>query len=70
MPARARRDIVSKGVVATYHCVHRCVRRAFLCGYDAQTGRSYEHRKGWVRERLQMLIRGLLLSNAVGSNHP
>ncbi|MHC4390094.1 MAG: transposase [Planctomycetota bacterium] len=72
MPAKARRDIVSKGVVSTYHCVHRCVRRAFLCGYDARTGRSYEHRKEWVRERLRLLSTVFaveLCSYAVLGNH-
>ena len=55
MPAYARREIVREGEVGVYHCVARCVRRAFLCGQDALTGRSFEHRKGWIRQRLEEL---------------
>ena len=52
MPACARGELVRNGEVGTYHCVQRCVRRAFLCGADAVTGRSFEHRRGWVRARI------------------
>ena len=38
-----------------YHVISRCVRRAFLCGYDRVTERSFDHRKGWVVEKLAAL---------------
>jgi hypothetical protein len=44
---QARSQLVPPGSDGTYHCVQRCVRRAFLCGLDAYTGQSFEHRKRW-----------------------
>ena len=38
-----------------YHCMARCVRRAFLCGQDAFSGKSYEHPREWVVDRLKAL---------------
>jgi len=55
-----------------YHCIGRCVRRAFLCGTDRRTGQSFEHRKGWLVELLADLT-GIfaidLCAYAVLSNH-
>jgi REP element-mobilizing transposase RayT len=69
----ARRDIVGiEGSRGIYHCVVRCVRRAFLCGDDAYSGRNYDHRKEWIRGRLGLLTQSFgveLLTYAVMSNH-
>jgi REP element-mobilizing transposase RayT len=72
MPAYARRDIVAEDRVGVYHCIARCVRRAFLCGVDSYAGRDYSHRKAWVLDRLRQLA-GLfgveVCDYAVMSNH-
>ena len=32
-----------------------CVRRAYLCGVDDDTGINYEHRRAWIADRLKTL---------------
>ncbi len=72
MPSYARKEIVRDDEVGVYHCVSRCVRRAFLCGEDPISGRNFDHRKGWIRDRLEELagIFGIDVGGyAVMSNH-
>ena len=72
MPALARNLIFDAEDVGVYHCVARCVRRAFLCGFDPVSGRDFEHRRHWLRQRLELLagIFGLdVLGFAVMANH-
>jgi len=49
--AIARRDIVDSETPGFYHCTNRCVRRAFLCGKDEDTGQDYSDRKNWLEKR-------------------
>jgi len=59
-------------LIQIFHCVHRCVRRAFLCGNDPYSGVCYEHRRHWIRHRLEFLasIFGIdCLTYTVLSNH-
>ena len=51
----SRSDIVQDGAEGVYHCTTRCVRHAFLCGYDRYSEKSYEDRREWIRIRIKEL---------------
>ncbi len=71
--ARPKRDSVfGQEEVAIAHCVQRCVRRAFLAGKDEASGKDFEHRRGWIRLRMELLASAFgvdVLNYAVMSNH-
>ena len=67
-----RRMIVPVGEDCVVHVISRCVRQAWLCGKDAQSGRDYEHRRGWMRDRIRYLADVFAIevcAYAVMSNH-
>lgn len=70
--ATPRRRQISLIDTPYYHCISRCVRRAFLCGEDKVTSQNYEHRRGWVEDKLLRLSQVFAIdvcTYAVINNH-
>ena len=67
-----RKSLISLSDTPYYHCVSRCVRRAYLCGHDNYTQKSFEHRRQWLEVKLLTLADIFaikLCAYAVMSNH-
>ena len=72
MPSYPRNSILPAGEQCLVHTISRCVRKARLCGRDPQSGTDYEHRRDWVKERIQALTEVFAVevcAYAVMSNH-
>jgi hypothetical protein len=68
----ARKQFISLNDTAYYHCISRCVRRAYLCGKDETTNQDYEHRRGWVEDKLLALSQVFAIdvcAHAIMGNH-
>jgi REP element-mobilizing transposase RayT len=69
---RARYQQVSLQDTPYYHCISRCVRRAYLCGDDPVTGKNFDHRKQWLVSRIKTLAAQFsidICAYAIMSNH-
>ncbi len=68
----ARSSQIDISISPYYHCMSRCVRQSYLCGYDEETGRDYSHRKKWIVKRIKKLASVFAIdvcAFAVMSNH-
>jgi len=68
---RPRSALISIEATPYYHCISRCVRRAFLCGKD-KSGKNFNHRKQWLVDRIKLLADVFAVNvaaYAVMSNH-
>lgn len=68
----ARKQLISIVDTPYYHVITRCVRRAFLAGFDKPTKTSFEHRRQWIVDRMMFLSEVFsihICSYAVMSNH-
>ena len=69
---RPRKALIAVEDTPYYIITSRCVRRTYLCGKDKSTGKSYEHRRQWIEDRIRILASIYALdvcSYAVMSNH-
>lgn len=67
-----RKALISLSDTRFYHCMSRCVRRAFLCGEDKYSGINYEHRRDWLEDKLHQTADAFaikLCAYAVMNNH-
>jgi REP element-mobilizing transposase RayT len=70
--AYPRSQLVSDEEPGFFHCVSRCVRRAFLCGEVHSLAKSFEHRRQWIEQRIFKLAESFAVSvyaYAVMSSH-
>ena len=69
---RPRSELVDRENGGFYHLFDRCVRQAWLCGEDPNTGENFDHRRGWIERRLLLLTDVFpidVYAYAVMSNH-
>ena len=72
MARSARQTSIDPAQIQIVHAWNRCVRRAFLCGQDPLTGKDFEHRRLWARQRLEHLASVFAidcLTFSIMSNH-
>ena len=70
--ARPRSELIDRENGGFYHLYDRCVRQAWLCGEDPNTGENFDHRREWIEHRMLFLTEIFpidVYAYAVMSNH-
>ena len=68
----SRRKLIEPQITPYYHIINRCVRRAYLCGDDPYSGKNYQHRRGWIVNKIKKLSEVFCIdvcAYAVMNNH-
>lgn len=68
----ARRETIDPREVVVAHICNRTVRKCFLMGQDASSGKNFDHRKVWIEQYLKQFAASFgvdLLGFAILSNH-
>ncbi|WP_232605141.1 transposase [Photobacterium phosphoreum] len=68
----SRRKLIEPQITPFYHVINLCVRRAYLCGDDPYNGKNYQHRRGWIVNKIKQLAAVFCIdvcAYAVMSNH-
>ncbi len=67
-----RSQLINLSKTSYYHCMTRCVRQSYLCGYDSETNRDYSHRKKWIVSKIKHIANVFAIkicAYAIMSNH-
>ena len=68
----ARKQLISISDTPYYHVITRCVRRAFLAGYDKPSKTDFGHRRQWIVDRMMFLCEVFAIdicSYSIMNNH-
>lgn len=68
MPRIPKAEQFDPNSVCIFDLVQRCIRRAYLAVVDAVTGKNFEHRREWIRCRMERLA-SVFGIDAILSNH-
>ncbi len=50
---QARKKQINYTVTWCYNLAGRCIRRAYLAGFDELTGKNYDYRRDWIIIRIK-----------------
>jgi hypothetical protein len=54
--------------IGPFHLIVRCVRRAFLQGFDEYSSKDYSHRKSWELDITKLLLEALAIDVTAYTN--